>query len=305
MFECLPPELRQWETPERFYDKMCGHFQQLATHTGDEVVPGVGVPAVEFNRLFSELTWYRAGRPFYRISNDVLPLFTEISLDIPCEMLAVPYPAFTLQLEIDNPLRGSHARQVKSLLVHSSQDDRGVPCINLWVDLGEKDKIVPEVPTLNYVHCELHAGTSVQSQVHALPIGVGGSDLAEGHLDEVLMRLAISVSFLATSSDKLIRPDVLSKDLAKWLEAARKDNTEQMNVIAERAFRRKGRGYVVSLERERQLLHAMSKGQSTGEVSGRELQHSHMRAGHFRHFSKTGKVVFIRPTIVRPDLPSQ
>jgi len=48
------------------------------------------------------------------------------------------------------------------------------------------------------------------------------------------LRLVVSVCFLATGGDRLVEPDVLSKDLAAYIEAQRHGNQERVEQVAAR-----------------------------------------------------------------------
>jgi hypothetical protein len=289
------------------YPHFYGGLQETALQLAKRQRMSEQAAYTEINRAVAEAAWHACGKPYYRLTNEVIELFRHVALDIPARYIVFPYPAFTLHLPCDNPLRGCHGRQVRSVLVAESLNDRGQRTAYLWCDLGEQETIPPHLPVLNYIHMPLSPEQPIGEAIGALPEdSETGSDLTINDLDQQLVRLAVTVSFLATGSDRLIRPDVLSKDLQSWLTAVRDQNTQQQQMIVERAARRKGRGFVVDLEHERQFLRSSPVTHDDADEAAPKysLTHSHLRAAHFRHLPRSDRVIFIRPTIVRPDLPT-
>ncbi|HUY88792.1 MAG TPA: hypothetical protein VMV10_08670 [Pirellulales bacterium] len=120
-------------------------------------------------------------------------------------------------------------------------------------------------------------------------------------LQEQCLRIVVSVCFLATGADRLIEPEVLSKDLARYLEACKRDPAAAERLV-EKAKRRGKQGWHVG-QHER-ILH-LGRPQEGGEgVVGThgQLRHQHQRRAHFR-LLPAGRVTFVRQATVRPDLP--
>lgn len=94
---------------------------------------------------------------------------------------------------------------------------------------------------------------------------------------------------------------MLSKDLAAYIEAQRRDDRQRVQQIVERAARRGKKGWHVG-QHERFLGHASSVVPSHGEEGRGSLHFQHQRRAHFR-LLPSQKVTFIRQATVRPDLP--
>jgi hypothetical protein len=102
-----------------------------------------------------------------------------------------------------------------------------------------------------------------------------------------------------TGGDRLVAPDVLTKDLAAHLEAQRRDDRQRVRQIVERAARRGKKGWHVG-QHERFLGYAVrSHGEGDGHGS---LHFQHQRRAHFR-LLPSEKITFVRQATVRPDLP--
>ena len=117
------------------------------------------------------------------------------------------------------------------------------------------------------------------------------------------LRIIVGVSLLATSGDKNIEPDILSKDLQRYIEAKRKGDEQRAKALADRCERRRGyKCFAVGRDVTIRELYG-HQGDEGCDDSERHLSFQHLRRAHFRK-THSGKVVFIRHTIVRPDLPA-
>jgi len=186
-----------------FYQMMCQDMLKRAK--SDEQF------AVEHNRCLVERFWYDNGTPYYKVDNAAIELFREVNMDIPFKYLFVPFNSFCICFETDNPFVHG-GRRVQSMLVTKIPDEVGNDHFYLWVDSGDFD--AGQAPQLEYVHTVIEPERSIDESIRLLPVSGTGSDLRSLNYDKQLMSIALSVCFLATSSDKMIRPDVLSKDLA-------------------------------------------------------------------------------------------
>jgi hypothetical protein len=256
--------------------------------------------APEWNRLQGEKLFHELGKPYYKVDNAAVAMFRKVNIDVPFRYLKVPYGAFAIHFEEDNPFHCGKWH-MQSMLVCSQETFEHQMALQLWCDLGEKDIISPHPPVLNYISLLMHEEEFISKHIEDMPLRYTGSDLHDAGIEGDILRIAVSICFLATGGDKLIRPDVLSKDLASWLEAVRRNDAERQTTIEQRAKRRGKFGYVVSGERS--YLHPRSSSHD-GDGTGRELSHQHQRGCHFRYY-KTGLVKLIRQHTVRPDLPAR
>lgn len=116
-----------------------------------------------------------------------------------------------------------------------------------------------------------------------------------------LLSLAVGVSFFATGRHKAARP-ILQREKRPRIERRRfekeHDGEEQPTFTV---------GRELMLPRE-QGAPAPDGGREPGEGEGHSLKFAHMRCGHLRYQAhgpglSERKLVFIEPTLVRPDLP--
>lgn len=256
--------------------------------------------AHEILRFQSEDIWTDLGRPYFKLWPEIIPTLTDVSVDVPADYLKLPYSTFLLRLpKTGSPLILDDEYQVRSLLV-TEVDGPSCRFVYLWIDIGETEPT--GLPMLHWhrLRCE-PTGTIEESFGGKWMANLPGVRIPD-NLAKRCLRLAVSVCFLSTGMDRLIEPDILSKDLADYIEARKRNDNGTVRTIEERAFRRKGPGWNVGqYERLRPLI---SASQQDGEQAGARgpLTHQHQRRAHFRLLSN-GTVTFIRQATVRPDLP--
>lgn len=271
---------------KEFYSGVTDIFRQQVK-TGDEQF------RAEHNRAVFEWNYLGNGRPYYRVYPAVLDMLMHVGTELPPAVLKLPFDVFCVRLPESPKIWVDEAKNfyIRSFLVGENEID-GRRSVYLWIDQNEFDQFGAEVIT--YSHLPMDRAT-IEQAIDALP--KQPTDLSD-ELNHKLVRLAVSVCFLATGSDRLISPDVLSKDLAAWLEAVRKSDGERIRVIEERAKRRGKLGFNVGA---RELVHVRTSKEGESAL-GRELSYQHQRSAHFR-LLPTGNITFIRQATVRPDLP--
>lgn len=293
--------------PEEYYKIVQSGTLTLALQEGQE-----GFRA-EHNRCHAEREWYGNGVPYYKLYPAVIPMFSDISIDVPTKYLTLPFNSFCIRFpEEDNLLVLQSGRAVRAMLCCEAKrvvrDDADLKNLDgsmmehmrqiyLWIDTGEFDDV--GMPILNYLHLPCEPEMSIEKAFTLLPHDP--SDMTLQQAGE-LLRIAVSVCFLATGSDKLVSPDVLSKDLSAWLEAQRREDTSRMKTIEERATRRGKCGWKIGAG-ERQYVRPRRQENGDGSHAGYELSYQHQRSCHFRIIPSTGIAKFIRQTTVRADLP--
>ncbi len=307
---------RMCNNPEEFYSELCETIIDVTEREGKRSIrdyhgaaPG-SVPIkgnehiASYNLCCAEAVWHQCGCPYYKVDSAAIELFRKISMEVPFKYVVPPFESIVIRFEEDNPLIIEGDRRVKALIVSKAIDQAGRACMDVWGDCSEYVNVTGadlQTPAMSYLHLLAPDEETVGTQLKRALGNKNDSELCKAGLEEAVVRIAIAVCFLATSTDKMIRPDVLSKDLAAWAEAERKKDTSRMSVIAERAKRKGKLGYIVDGARE--FLHTREEehGHSSGDGS-RHLKYRHMRSAHFRLFP-SGKVRLIRMHPVRPDLP--
>jgi hypothetical protein len=230
----------------------------------------------------------------------MIPLLSGVGIEVPVDYLRLPFQAFAVRLPVeDNPLVIDDQYHVRAILVCDGQPvETQERRVYLWLDVGERG--MGNAPVLTYCQLECVPGIQIEDAFNRLPQepDIPGVCVPR-ELQARCLRLVVSVCFLATGGDRLVEPDILSKDLAAYIEAQRRDDHQRVKQIVERAARRGKKGWHVG-QHERFLGHGVrSHGDSNCHAS---LQFQHQRRAHFR-LLPSQKVTFVRQATVRPDLP--
>ncbi len=282
------------EPATRFYHQMQGVAIQAHRR-------GIAGTASEYNRYQSELNWCDAGRPYYKLWPAVIPLLAGVGIEVPVEYLRAPSNSFLVRFPVqENPLRISDQHAVKAVLVNDGLNDRGQRRMFLWLDVGEFD--ATGMPVLTYCQLDCQPGLSIDETFNRLPHEKVTGLVVPRELQEQCLRIVVSVCFLATGADRLIDPEVLSKDLARYLEACERDPAMAERLIAKARRRGKVGWNVGQHERVLHLGRPAKHEEGEGAVRG-ALHYQHQRRAHFR-LLPSSKVTFVRQATVRPDLPA-
>lgn len=316
----IPTPAPKHEKPDDFY----AGLQQIAMV---ETVRGTKHSSTLYNQVMAERNWYKLNKPYYKVGSDMLHLLSQTSIDVPCEFLHSPFESFSIRLPVNHGIDflTVGGNELRAMLVDESKDqfvvnqltgslDRtGNRVIVVWMDFGEVEEnnayalgspisaynrlLVEEKKSIEKCLANnTYDGTEGRICDEGIPITVDTTDIC--------FRIAVSVCFLATGADKIVEPDVLTKDLQNYLDAKRQGNEERITQLANRAVRKGKRGWTVG----REITFPGSSHSSTSTGTGEELRYSHQRSAHFHTFrhgpgrSQT-KIKFVRQLTVRPDLP--
>lgn len=289
-----------------------------------------------------EQAWYTVGRPYYRLYPDYVKIFERTSLDFPVRYFEVPYRSFVIRFA-----RGQEPRiggvPVGSLLVSKmtfsdcvravlTQPDGTLhPDVNRvldtdpdWAARGDRLVISPSyiwppagnAPAVMTVELD-NPDISVDQSIEEGRFGRRARpelDRPDIDLDDLLRRLvrvAVSVCFLATGGDALVDPDVLNDDFSAYLAAVNRRDGSSVKILHDRATSVRGSiGYTVG--RPEAVLGRRAVGGGDASVDGDELRYQHQRSAHFHRYwvkdesgARRMVVKFVRQTTVRPDLPAK
>lgn len=276
-------------------------YRELQTAACLERARGVPAMAVEYNRYTSEYNWCHAGRPYYKLWPGIIPLLAGIGVDVPVDYLRLPFHAFLVRMPTqDNPLRIDDEHVVRSILVHDGENNVGQRRMFLWIDVGEMG--IDGSPILTFCQLDCQPGLAIEEAFNLLPRPEAPGLHVSRELQEQCLRIVVSVCFLATGADRLIEPEVLSKDLARYLDSKKRDPAAAERLV-EKAKRRGKQGWHVGQhERVLHLGRVPERGEDVGSSAHGQLRHQHQRRAHFR-LLPAGRVTFVRQATVRPDLP--
>lgn len=272
-----------------------------------------------YNQISTEMDWHNKGRPYYKIYPALIPMFLNTKLDVPGKYLHAPFSSFLIRLPQGHGCEGlvAKGRELQTILVTEASRDETIELLEplehenmfiMWMNFGE---VFDGMPYYIFQTMKFRSGDSVESAVarqrqpervdqKSLSIGVEIND----HVINNCVRLMISTCFLATGADKIVEPDVLSRDLQKFIDARREGNDGRVTLLHDRAKRRGKHGWTLGRE-----IHIPSPTKThDGEPTGKHLTYQHQRGAHF-HVYRYGpgktrwKVQWVRQTTIRADLP--
>lgn len=209
---------------------------------------------VSANQFLQEEIWDQAKRPYYLVYPTVIPLLTRIELDFSGESVKFPPHLQTLAVrfpENQTQIVTKDGSPLRSMLVApvdmrpSSQIRYPGRGLAIWMDIGETlDSEGMSLPLYDYAIFPLDSRT-IQECLEVCPQGDSGKkvNISSGWANQAI-RLVITL-LLIQDDPNLINPDVLGKDEAALLEALRKEDASRIQVLQDRAFRRRGPGWEI------------------------------------------------------------
>ncbi len=315
--------------PDKFYaamDKACDEFGMDVTTKVATVV---------------EWKFLDCGRPYYKVFPGILHQMAHTSINVPVEQIRPPYPAFEIRFPRRDC--GPLSDYYQSLIVGfaSPRDDDGLidltaappgtKCGNqqpvkanlddtylsmniFWagtdIKTGKK-----EPGRFDYFCLDLAKGKTLEECFRDTKYWGDAYDTTDQHYhimadhpDEVfpslgwMLRAVLCTTMFGIARHELVMPDIP----IPVINATRRGRIGKQ-LEEHRRLKQKFRGWLVGSEISLpQPLVVYNRDCRTG--AGQELKYGHIRSGHLRMQpcgpgGKERKLIFVPPTVVRPDLP--
>ncbi len=316
-------------TPDEFYSDTLKTWSPF----------GALMPKDQYVSAAIEATWYDHLQPEYKAYPAIIAALAATRIEIGCEHLRMPFPAFAVRLPVDF-MKEEGGPPLRCMLVAMLKNDRdgskpvtsiaSEPAMNArlipfaWVPGDEEADHVLTIQ-VKYIDRDgddafahfsiaLREGVTLEDElarwveiisVHGAPVraraAAAGGYLVSPKMARELLALAVGISFFATGRHKAERP-ILQRDPRPRPERRR---FEKEHGGAEQPTFAVGRELILPRE---EGAPAPDTTAGVGEGSGRSLKWGHYRTGHLR-FQAHGpgmserRLIFIEPTLVRPDLP--
>lgn len=290
--------------PGDFYLQMVAQLDQMR-NSGRHHALDV---KAQLSQLLGELQWEMDDRPYYSVHPNLVTKLCQVDFSkVPSNLITMPDPfkVVSIRLNQENELLSIENGKyfLKSMLVWRRKPgeilkykgqtfEMSDDILVCWIDFGETtDYPTKDSPLYTYKCFPIKDGqmiTDVFDTFEDAPDAQLGVKVPK-EFTENCVKLFISIGFLAASDTPLMMFDILNKDLGKWLDA---DEGKRKLMIA-RAKRKGKNGFLIGSD---QILNS------------RELQYSHIRAGHphlywYGKGKKKIKMRFVAPTTVRKDRP--
>ncbi len=279
---------------------------------------------ISFSRLCTEHNWHVFGRPYFKVWPGIADALRNTSLNISCDAFQSPYECWELRLPraIDLPI------QNQTVLIAVNTRENGITRTAPAADFANREvknneeryrRIEGDGPAIKwsimiwYAHQRDDPTLMTRAQYYIKE----GQTLEEGFSDtkhdisgnilsseeyKWLRKVVAGVCMFAIGKHELVLPDV------KQPVIHAKPRGKKKQKAMEQLVRDKSdpKGWLVGSEID--LPRPLLIGEAYRTGNGDELTFGHVRSGHMRMQpcgpkSQDRKLIFVPPTIVRPDLP--
>lgn len=262
----------------------------------------------------SDVIWYLSGRPYYKVWPGIAEAMGNINIEIPADMFTMPYPAFTIMLS--DELSDEFGKTFMIGYVPRSEVAKGRQDIGKWEDERDGRRFLFNIHVAHTNESGIfissgtaYEGDSMQDLVdnaNNAPVPDGFLDVSSGIRTKALS-IAIAVSLFGTDQHEVVCPDierrVIDRNCRPKVLKMREEDAEKKHArdVA------KCKGWLVGSEIDLPRPVTINSG-NHGDGDGHELTAGHIRSGHMRmqtcgKENKDRKLIFVPPTVVRPDLP--
>lgn len=315
-------------------------FYHYVLSTWNPIMPAM--PSDQYSAAVIEGTWYSHFQPEYKAYPAIIAALAATKIEIGCEHLRMPFPAFAVRLPVGfmqeeggppirclfvamlRNIRKRIARPVTSIDSEPAQNaltipfsigrneagPEGIPDNVLMIQAKYVDRdgddafanftlTLERGQTLEERFSEWLAHSKTREAYIREKILRSGGYFPSDKMARELVALAVGTSFFATGRHKAARP-ILQQDKRPRHERRRfeRDHGQEQPTFSV------GRDLVLP----RDPGAPSSERGAAGEGTGRALRWAHYRTGHLRYQPhgpglSDRKLIFIEPTLVRPDLP--
>lgn len=288
------------------YRRAHPEFRGRPDPTDDEIdrvfngIPDRVVRSAYQRRRLAETVWKDFGKPYCKIEPQMAWEMSNTCVDIPVQELPL--------CEVESIPSQSVWKMNSFVILFSDavSSPCGIGSLLFQLMVSRKDG-----KYLALIHSNFQ-GKELSSPMHFSPTDKVESVLTKymGRVEFLpLWRIAICTLFFLHDQHELVMPDLTKKEIVKYRKAKERGDEQRMQQLRQKAGNRNG--YIIG---RREIDLPVPKLTFTGTPdyqtgTGRELHHAHIRRGHLRR-QRIGKrdenkhkLIFLPPTVVRPDLP--
>ena len=249
--------------------------------------------------IASELHWHRMGRPYYKLWPGICDQLCRTAMNFDSKYLQLPFLAYTVLLPIgyfstDAMLvtmtnRLDDEREYRRLTV--SFGNSGFGDHFLVLNLFEGETIEKALTLLDRKNEDIRTRCE--------------NDISKQESDQ-LYPLAIATAMFGIDQHELVAPDTDREVLMRKYPKGRSKAAERVARELREKYLSKITSFRVGSEIDLPRPDVIRVG--SPEDKGSELTQGHMRSGHMKMQpcgpkNQDRKLIFVAPTVVRPDLP--
>ncbi len=290
---------------------------------------------MDLDLLQAEIAWHRFGRPYYKVWPDMAEALRRTKLDFSPEFLRAPYESLSVMLPVSfgagacclvklihNPENGAEQTLATLRSIDSRHPLRKQLEAELELAKSEDAHFGPVITTVSIAWRDadgirvsatfpIRERETVESSLKRF---YEHPDADEGIIDPILylknreglIRIAVAVCMFGVDRHELVAPDVDREVIAARFPAGRSKASKALAVAAVARELAKSTGWRVGSEID--LPRPVVERGEVHRGAGAEREFGHYRSGHMRmqpcgEGGKDRKLIFVAPTLVRPDLP--
>lgn len=276
--------------------------------------------------IIKDASFIKLGRPYYKIYPNIIPLILNTKIEIPCKYLTFPFPAFEIKFSRDQlfqeegglPLTAmmvSRIETTESRTVYLRNEIKKPRDFSLQIGyqfFGGPDKVIP----VSYLYqMGMRNDETIEECFefadqfsNTLNYDDGTNYVPSRQMREWVLRIAVATCFFGVNNHEFVLPDLIRRHVVKYQALKESGKLKEAQDFADK--HNKKLKWSIGSEITLPQPDVEYLDSTTRQTTGRELRYSHIRSGHLR-FSPTGprhapdyKLIFIPPTLVRPDLPA-
>tara|TARA_R110000803_G_scaffold193092_1_gene256034 strand:- start:499 stop:1440 length:942 start_codon:yes stop_codon:yes gene_type:complete len=258
-----------------------------------------GRTLLEFGHLQLDAMLARFGAPYFKIYPGIAHMLCGTSMNLPTDTLRLPFEQMYIRLPKDCglPNEMEAALATRSMASHGLGGLKGL--FITWRDNTDLKNLSTSIVCL-----DLDAFDTIEESILDATNTIEGGDGNSSESINAIVRIVVGACFFGIGQHEIILPDVPRKHFDKWFRAKRQNDEPTM-----KRLEKKTDGFTVGREIDlpeaTMTLHGERK-----SGGGMELAHSHLRRGHMR-WQACGekncdrKLIFVPPSVIRPDLPAR
>lgn len=212
-----------------------------------------GVASLSARHAWFDERWTNLGKPYYDVYPSIIPMLTNLNLDIPGNQITPPHGLKDLVLrlpECNHSLQNGSIK-VRTLFISFQECSKAIgsevrgPGLVVGLDLGERDSTC-QIPmfTMRVFPTDDRSLEKTMKSLHDFTDECDGIKVPIELIDDCV-RLCLTVCLLG-DNEELVQPQVLNKDILKWNDA----DLEKRKSLIEKAKRRGKFGFSLGEELE-------------------------------------------------------
>lgn len=294
--------------------------------------------ARKYNQCLGQGYWNKIGKPYCKVFPGMTRMLAKTNINIDCKHFQLPFGAFAIRFSESHPFVAAEGDPpIQAVLMLGEFSGRNTPhgltsiyegcqSLLLLLDFGEKFEdqelkskgVTATNKYYQYLKMNLVEGKTLEEQLDAAVKSTKRTEIDDlGYTPPLdfqrkVLATCVASCFFVRNEHEIIAPDIPARLKDRWNKAEqlpeKRKKKEHQHMDKER--KRLGHyGWALGREIELPRRHFERSEDSNESHKRGELKFQHYRGAHPR-WQKVGprnkpdvKLIFIAPTMVRPDLP--